>query len=212
MTRVRRALTLLSLSAITLSAIPANAVVPPSVFKDSVGNVYVHNGVAAGSRLKVELIGQPLKRRVRAGYCGQLTLRPSSASPSLGSSVTINSGTAISLTTIAVTAQPPRCSSNAFTPATNSHFKTSDGQVVLVGYTPGVLYDVAFEDVPNTFNVTVNGCNFAQIRPTETRPLTAQIAVNDMAYTVSNLVIADPPICRRNSLTNISTRYVPANW
>jgi len=39
-------------------AILTNAA-PPAVFKDSTGNVYVHTGVTAGSRVNVDLVGAP---------------------------------------------------------------------------------------------------------------------------------------------------------
>jgi len=75
-----RTLSLISLGAIALRSLPGDADPPPAVFKDSYGNVYVHSGVIAGSRLKVGLIGQPYKRTLRAGRCGQINLSPSSLS------------------------------------------------------------------------------------------------------------------------------------
>ena len=58
-------------SAITLSVVPGFGAPPPTVFKDAKGNVYVHAGVTAGSRLNVDLLSAPLTRKIRAGYCGQ---------------------------------------------------------------------------------------------------------------------------------------------
>lgn len=84
-----RGVAVLSVAAIALYAVPVNSAPPPAVFKDSGGNVYVHTGVTAGSRLDVDFVGAPLTRKIRAGYCGQLTLSPSASQPSLGNTVTI---------------------------------------------------------------------------------------------------------------------------
>lgn len=214
-----RTLSLLSLGAIAfggglsvvVTSLPADASPPPAVFKDSYGNIYVHSGVTAGSRLKVQLIGQPYKRMMRAGRCGQITLSPSSTTPSLGNSVTIN-GKHINLTTIATDSTIPKCTGNAFTPATSSNFKTSKGKITLVGYTAGQSYEIFFNELPNTFNATVNGCAFAKIRPSNTRHLTSQITINGASYNVSDLTIAEPPMCHKDSGTNTSTLYVPSSW
>lgn len=212
MRRIRRALSLLSLGVIALSQSPANAAPPPAVFKDSAGNVYIHTGVIAGARVDVDLVGAPLVRRVRAGYCGQLTLSPSTSLPSLGDSVTINNGTAIDLTTIATTTTPPSCTGNAFVPATTTPYKLSTGRVVLTGYTAGAVYNVKFDDLPSSVNATVNGCSFATIRNTTARPLPAAIKINGTDYTVVTLTTAEPPLCRRDASSGVSTKYIPATW
>ena len=211
MITVSRALSLISIGASALTSFPADATPPPAVFKDSYGNIYVHSGVTAGSRLKVQLIGQPYKRTLRAGRCGQINLSPSAVLPSLGNTVTVN-GKNIDLTKIATTATKFKCTGNAFTPATISNFKTSNGRITLVGYTAGQSYNIFFNNLPNTFNSTVNSCAFAQIRPSNTRPLTSQIAINGTSYTVSNLTTAQPPVCHKNGGTNLSTLYVPSSW
>lgn len=211
MIRVRRALSLLSLGAIALSAIPANAATPGPVFKDAAGNVYVHSGVVSGARVEVDLVGVPLTRRIRAGYCGQITLSPSTSLPSLGNSVTIN-GTTINLATINTVATAPSCTGNAFNPPTTTPFKLASGRVVLTGYSAGTSYEVKFDDLPASGNATVNGCSFATIRNTTARPLPASIKINGTSYTVASLDIADPPLCRRDALTGVSTKYIPATW
>lgn len=211
MTTVKKALTLLGLSAFTLSSIAANAAIPPSVFKDASGNVYVHTGVTAGAKVEVALVGTALTKKVRAGYCGQITLNPSTSLPSLGNSVTIN-GTTINLATINTVATAPSCTSNTFTPATTTPFKLASGKVVLTGYSAGTSYDVKFNDLPSTANTTVNACNFATIKSTTKRPLPSQIKVNGTSYTISTLTTADPPLCRKDSSTGTSTKYVPDTW
>lgn len=211
MTVMKRGVAFLGLVAIALTATPVNAVPPPAVFKDEAGNVYVHSGVTAGARVNVALVGAPLTRKIRAGYCGQISLAPTTSTPDIGDSVTIG-GTAINLAALTTPANVPKCVGNAFDPPATAHFKDAAGKFVLRGFTPGVSYDVKFTDVPATGNATVNGCNFATIRNTDKRPLPAQIKVNGTAHTVASLPVANPPICRRNSESGVSTRYVPASW
>jgi len=135
MTRVNRALSLLGALARVLVLIPivsynlpADADPPPAVFKDSVGNVYVHSGVKAGARLAVEFIGQPFKKRLRAGACGQITFGPSATMTSIGNSITIN-GATIDLTNISAASPVPKCTNGTFSPTTTSNFETSKGYI-----------------------------------------------------------------------------------
>ncbi len=206
-----RILTLLSLAPTAVTSLLASATPPPAVFKDNAGNVYIHSGVNAGDRLKVELIGQPFKKMVRAGSCGQITLSPTAAMPSLGKNVTVG-GKTIDLTTITSTNTAPKCTNGAFAPATTTNFKTSKGKVELVGYTAGQSYSVLFNDLPNHFNATVNSCAFAAIKSTPNRHLTSLVQINGMTYTISNLPTAEPPVCRKNSGTSTASLYVPSSW
>lgn len=208
---MRSCVALLGLAAIAFYAAPVDAAPPPAVFKDSTGNVYIHTGVTAGSRVSVDLVGAPLTRRIRAGYCGQITLSPSVSVPDLGDSVMVGT-TTVNLTTITTPATLPRCTGNAFDPPAAGHFKTADGRYTLTGFNAGASYNVKFTDVPASGNATVNGCSFATIRNTTARPVPAQIKINGTAHTVASLPVANPPICRRNSETGVSTRYVPASW
>lgn len=121
-------------------------------------------------------------------------------------------GTVINLASLTTPANVPRCVGSAFDPPATANFKDAAGKFVLRGYTPGASYDVKFDDVPASGNATVNGCSFATIRNTTKKPLPAQIKINGTAYTVASLPVSAPPICRRNSETGVSTRYVPASW
>lgn len=102
--------------------------------------------------------------------------------------------------------------SDTFNPPTSTPFKTKAGRVVLPGYTVGVSYDVRFNNLPASADVTVNACNFANIRNTIKRPLPASIKINGKSYTLASLTMADPPSCRRNFTTGVPTKYIPATW
>jgi hypothetical protein len=218
MIEVKKALSLLGLGALALggglspmvTSLPADATAPPAVFKDSAGNIYIHSGVNPGDRVKVTLVGQPYKKSLKAGSCGQISFGPSTSMPSVGNSVTVN-GTTVDLTKIAAANPAPKCANGVYTPATTSNFQTSKGKFELVGYTSGQSYPVLFNDVDNHFNVTVNGCGFAAIKNTSSHPLTtSQLTITGTSYTVSSLTVADPPLCKKSG--SGVAMYTPASW
>jgi len=65
---------------------------------------------------------------------------------------------------------------------------------------------VKFDDVPASGNATVNGCSLPLFGTPQKKPLPAQIKINIRC----SVLVLLPPICRRNSETGVSTRYVPA--
>lgn len=217
---VKKALSLFGLWALALSGsffpivltnLPGDATPPPAVFKDSAGNIYVHSGVNPGEHLKVALVGQPYKKNIKAGNCGQISIGTSTSMPSVGNTITID-GTTIDLSKIPVTSSVPKCTNGAYNPTPSGNFQTAKGRYELLGYTAGQSYSVSFNDVPNHFNATVNGCSFAVIKSTANHPLstTSQLTINGTSYAVSSLTVADPPVCKKNGST--VTMYTPASW
>ncbi|MBV8885404.1 MAG: hypothetical protein JO235_15615 [Chroococcidiopsidaceae cyanobacterium CP_BM_RX_35] len=200
-----------SLSPIALTSLPVDATPPPAVFKDSAGDIYVHSGVNPGDHLKVALVGQPYKKSVKAGACGQISIGTSTSMPSVGNTIAID-GTTIDLTKIAVASSAPKCTNGVYNPTPSSNFQTAKGKYELVGYTAGQSYSVTFNDIPNHFNATVNSCGFAAIKNTASHPVsaTSQITINGTSYPTSSLTVADPPLCRKNGST--VTMYNPASW
>ena len=199
------------ITAIALSSLPAQAVTPPSVFKDSLGNVYVISGVNYGDKVKVELAGVPLQKKVRAGACGQISIHTSLSMPSVGTHVTV-SGKAIDLTTITASSGTEKCTTTtgAFTPPVTQSYKDTKGKYILVGYTAGTQYDVTYTDVPAYFNVAVNHCAFATVKTTAAHPVSGSIKINGTAYDTSTLTVADPPLCKRQGTGY--EKLIPATW
>lgn len=212
----------LAASALPAIASMAQAAPPPDVFKDSLGNVYIHGTTASslgGSASATT--SEKLTRRVRAGYCGEIRLATSSTLPNIGNSWTVNSvtRTAASLPSITVREELPRCSGNAFTPALSSAITSAGGyvdnttsvpRIVLTGFTPGISYDVRFNDVSASQNLRPNECGFFRISNTERNPIPAVLTIGGTDYTVANLTTASPPLCRREGSSYV--RYNPANW
>ena len=200
-----------SLSPIALTSLPGNATPPPAVFKDSAGDIYIHSGVNPGDHVKVTLVGQPYKKSVKAGACGQISIGTSTSMPSVGNTIAID-GTTVDLTKIAVASSAPKCTNGAYTPTPSGNFQTTKGKYELVGYTAGQTYSVTFNDVDNHFNATVNSCGFAAIKSSANHPVStiSQVTINGTSYTTSSLTVADPPLCRKNG--SAVTLYTPASW
>jgi len=206
-----------ALSAIA-PALPAAAAVPADIFKDSQGNVYIHGSIATSLGESARIgTNEPLTRRIRAGYCGEIRIAPSSTVPDIGGMWTVNGGNYLesNLTTYTTTEQTPRCSGNAFVPAPQSGsngFVDSQGRVFLTGFTPGVSYDVAFQGVNATRSINRNNCGFFRISNTTSNPMPEILVIGDADYGVASLPVAAPPLCQRNSQNGTYIRYVPSTW
>lgn len=189
----------------TIAPLAAFAAPPPAVFKDSAGNVIMHTGVTANESIPVEYTDTPLKRMVRAGYCGEIRIAPNTAMPTLPSSVKV-AGTSITLSSITMPTSVPKCVGNAFEPAATGDFKNDAGAYFITGKTPGLSYEVEFIGVPTTKNVRANACGYLRLSNTATNPLPATLKIDGTSQTVSGLPTADPPLC-----TN-GIKYVPQSW
>lgn len=220
---MRRAALAIGSTALAVTAFPMAALAaPPDVFKDAQGNVYIHGTTATGLGQQASATtSETLSRRVRAGYCGEVRLAETSTLPNIGDSWTVSGSTRTraSLPVITDRAQLPRCSGNAFTPALSGAITTAGGfvdstttspRVFLVGYTPGISYDVAFNDVNASQNLRPNACGFFRIANTDANPVPAELTISSTTYTVSTLQTAAPPLCQRVGNTYI--RYNPTNW
>lgn len=213
------ALLFTSAAALLPAALPALAAPPPDVFRDASGNVYVHGATAtalassANARIQTS---EPLTRSLRAGYCGEIRLSESTSLPSIGNSWTIG-GTTYQRTSMTTFSNPdllPRCRSNVFTPAASGHFvdaTTDTDRVTITGLTPGMSYEVSFNNVYASQNARANACGFFRFSSSQANPLPASLTINGTAYTVSSLPTANPPLCQRDS-SGSYVRYVPTTW
>jgi len=221
---LKRALfaSILASSVLPALASMVQATPPPDIFKDAQGNVYIHGATATslGQQASVTTSAN-LSRRVRAGFCGEIRLAESSALPSIGDSWTV--GTTIrtrsSLPQITDRAQLPRCSGNSFTPSLSDAITSAGGyvdstttspRVFLVGYTPGISYEVTFNDVSSSQNLRPNACGFFRISNTERNPIPATLTIGGTSYTVADLTTATPPLCRSEGGGHIL--YIPSSW
>lgn len=208
------------------AALPALAAPPPDVFKDSRGNVYVHGTLAttlsgqASARIETD---EPLVRRIRAGYCGEVRISTSSSLPSIGDSWTIGGTSRLMSNLPSVTAREmlPRCSGNAFAPALTAAMTSAGGyvdntgtvpKVYLIGFGAGVSQDVGFDDVNASQSARPNQCGYYRVSNTEANPIADVLTINGTDYTVASLTVADPPLCQRGANGTSYVRYNPLSW
>ena len=154
----------------------------------------------AGSQVQVGLGSTVKSRAVLSGSCGEVKVNPGKTPPE-----TITVGTKTITIANLPTQLLPKCVNGQFAEARTADFKTSTGQIVVVGLTPNQSVTVG---VPTAAvrKVTINGCGFGTLKNAS-----GSITVNGQNYTVSSLPNAGAaPVCRTSN--GISTGYTPSSW
>ncbi|GAX45779.1 hypothetical protein NIES4075_68000 [Tolypothrix sp. NIES-4075] len=177
-----------------------------TVYKASVGGVdQIIFSATANTRVAVSIENQTRNTGRIAGSCGEVKI--SSSTGDYG-------GLEVDDTPVDSSTLPvfnlPSCVSGAFAEPRTANFKTSTGQVVIVGKTPGSAVKVNLpSDV--TRYVTINGCGFGILKATSSSPIPASFKVGTESYTFSALTTSPGvPICR--SSNGVYTGYVPSGW
>lgn len=182
-----------------LAAIASGAIAPLSanaieVYKDSSGAIYV-SGATPSLATEFVFTGVSQTKSVVSNSCGAISLKGSSTSP-LPSVVNIL-GSEYNIGTFS-TALKPTCTAGSWNVAPTGSFKTSSGEVVIIGLTPNTAIAVNFSGTA-VKRPTANLCGIAKISnggsftPAGTFTITGQTG----AYEVASLnVKANPDICR----------------
>jgi hypothetical protein len=185
------------------NAVPFGTATVYKVVQDGATSVYLSG--TANSRIEVDM-GASARTTARVvGSCGEIRI----AVPTSGSFVGLKvDGTDINASALP-TATLPSCNSGTFAEARASNFKTPNGQVIIVGKTPGSGATITLpSDV--TRNVSINSCGFGRINVTDTLPLTS-FNIGGTAYSLAALPDAgQPPVCRTTN--GVSTTYTPSSW
>lgn len=185
---------LLTLSSLS-SALPALA----GIFKDDKDNVYVTDtdATALGAEATLGYVGTPMERKVRAGYCGEIRISPTSSVPSVGNSFTIG-GTTYNAASSPVD-DNAKCSGNTLDPApAGTIWKDSQGRIYITdAFTAGIRYEVIYDDVDLARTRRPNQCGFYKISNTSSNPLPATIDLAGTTYTIASLPVQNPPLCRK---------------
>lgn len=196
-------LTVSSLGVSPVNAVPFGSATVYKVINNGITSVYLSG--TANSRIEVEMGSTPRTTARVVGSCGEVRI----AVPSNGSFAGLKiDGVNVDASALA-TATLPSCSGGTFSELRPSNFKTPNGQVIIVGKTPGSGTTITLaSDVAR--NVSINSCGFGRINVTDTLPLTTfKIGTTD--YTLSTLANAgQPPVCR--TLDGVSTTYTPSSW
>jgi hypothetical protein len=197
---------------LSASAIPFNSNSVYKVIDSRTGQTEVYFSATAGTRIEVDM-GESDRAAARlAGSCGEVRIN----APSDGSNYSYikAEGTSIDPNTLE-TKLLPSCSNGQFTEARPNNFKTPQGRIILVGFTPGQAVAVA---TPRAVvrRATVNGCGFARVRSSSSFTLPAKFTYEGSEITVANLPDAgSPPVCRStrdNAGNRTYTGYVPSTW
>lgn len=192
----------IAMTTIPLFTTVANAV--PTIFRDSQNNVYVM-GQSPQSRVSLTYNGMLRSRDYQANTCGWITLRNSSTSPIAGTIVV--GGTNVDTASLP-TQLLPGCTNGTPAETRSANFRTSTGDVVIVGRTAGSYVTI---QVPQNRDrsATANACGFAKFSNSTTYQHQSSTMVefsSDYDGSINGLTQRDAPICSRGNL------YVPYGW
>ena len=204
--QLTRTSAVLAAVATILSSAPAVLAEPiPSVFRDTQNNIYV-TGQSPSSRVSMTYEGMLRSRDYQANSCGWIVLRNSTTSP-IPANITVG-GTAVDTTALA-TQLMPGCTNGVPQESRSANFKSTSGDVVIVGRTPG-SYITVQTPVDRTRNATANACGVARFTNSTTYQHSDTTAIGltqaPAANTIADLSEKDGVLCSRGSL------YVPASW
>lgn len=149
------------------------------------GKTYIYISSTAGSITEVTMKGVTKTSAKTADACGQITVTNSSTAP-LAGTVTIGSQQ-INYDTLA-TQLKPSCVNGVLSEARTTAYKTPEGALIGVGFTPSAPQNVSLK-VNAIRKVTANACGFARFTGTTTAPLTndTQFMIGATNYTVSSV-------------------------
>jgi hypothetical protein len=185
----------LGVSAWAIAALPGGAI----PYRTS--NIYragqdVIISAPANTKVDVGLGFNIRNKAVLAGNCGDVKVTLPKSSPA-----TIAVGTKTLTIANLPTQSLPSCKNGQFVEARTADFKTPEGKVVALGFTPNQSVTVGIP-TPTTRRVSINACGFGTLKSAS-----GSIAVSGQNYNVSQLPDAGaPPVCRKG------TGYAPSSW
>jgi hypothetical protein len=208
MTQFQR-LTHAAIATVSLFAIAAPVMAIPTSFKDTAGNIYVM-GQTPSAPVEMTYLGQLTSRNLTANGCGLAIMRPSSSNPT-PPSFTYNGST------ITVGSLPtqllPGCTNGVLQEARSANFKTSSGEVVLVGAAANAQVQIS---VPRdrVRRSTSNACGFVRFATSQSYQhgtgtnVTLSGVFSNTAF--SSIQTEEAPLCR--TVNGVGRLYVPAAW
>ncbi len=179
----------------TIAALPGGAVPFGSNKVYRAGQVVIISAPAS-SKVEVGLGSKVRNKTVVAGSCGEVKVTLPKNPPA---SIQVDTKT------LAIANLPtqslPSCKKGQFAEARTADFKTPEGKIVAVGFTPKQSVSVGIPTT-TTRHVSINACGFGTLRNAS-----GTITVNGQNYSVSQLPDAgEAPVCRKG------TAYTPSSW
>ena len=151
---------------------------------------------AASSKVAVGMGSNVRSKAALAGSCGEVKVTLPKNPPT-----TIQVGTKTLTIANLPTQSLPSCKKGQFAEARAADFKTPEGKIVAVGFTPTESVTVGIPTT-TTKQVSINACGFGTLKNAS-----GSISVNGQNYTVSQLPDAgESPVCRKG------TAYTPSSW
>ncbi|MCA6593377.1 MAG: hypothetical protein IM535_15025 [Pseudanabaena sp. M38BS1SP1A06MG] len=196
----RKLISALALTSVVSGAIAmgANA---QSVYKDPNGAIYA-TGLTPSTSTEFVFSSINQSRSVVANSCGAISLRGTSTSP-LPATIIV-AGTSINVSSLPVQLLPT-CTAGSWNVTPSENFRTSTGQVVIIGQTPNTALSVSYYGSAIR-RANANLCGSARIAPsgsfTPSGPftITGQSGTFDVATLTQK---ANPDICR-NGVTYVA--------
>lgn len=186
---------ILSASVLAIAALPGGAM-PFGANKVYRAGQNVIISAPANSKVEVGLGSRVRSKAVLAGSCGEVKVTLPKTAPA-----TIEVGTKTLTVANLPTQSLPSCKNGQFAEARTADFKTPQGRVVALGFTPSQSVSVSLP-TPANRRVSINACGFGTLRNAS-----GSITVNGQDYTVSQLPDAGAsPVCRNG------TGYAPSSW
>jgi hypothetical protein len=199
----------LSFAILNLGISPANAIPYKgnSVYKTSTDSgMAVYFSATAGSTVSINLgLVSKFSSKI-VGSCGEVRVTGSS----IGSTPTITvDGTVVTVSSLPIQTLPA-CSNGTFAEARTSNFKTSTGDVVVVGKTASSAIAIDIPK-PTSKSVKINGCGFGVLKNSSSFAIPTSFVVNGTSFNLASLNSAvNPPYCR--TVNGTSYGYIPAEW
>lgn len=188
-------LSILSVSVLASTALPGGAI-PFGTNKIYRAGQDVIISAPAGSNVEVGMGSTVRNKAALAGSCGEIKVTLPKTPPT-----TIQVGTKTLTIANLPTQSLPSCKSGQFSESRTVDFKTPEGKIVALGFTPSQSVTVGIPTL-TTRKVTINACGFGTLRNAS-----GSISINSQNYTVSQLPNAvSPPVCRKG------TGYAPSSW
>jgi len=168
------------------------------VDKDANGAIYA-GGLPASTSTELVFSGITQNRSVVANSCGAISLRGSSRSP-LPATLTVG-GSSIDISSLPVQLKPT-CIAGAWNVTPTTNFRTSSGEVIIIGQTPNSAIQTSFAG-STVRRANTNACGFAKISSSGSFTPSGEFTITGQSGTfdVSSLTTkANPDICRNGVL------------
>lgn len=187
-------------------AIASGMIAPLGAFaapiKDTAGNVYI-SGYAPGAAASVTFTSVTQTKSVTTNSCGAFSLKPTATVP-LPNLITIGT-TDIDLTTLP-TQLKPTCTAGTWDIAPTGDFKTSTGEVVLIGRTPNTVFTVSYSGGAAKSG-SANACGIFKVSKSSNFTPTGNFTTSlepSTIYSVSSILEKPADICR-NGVRYVAT-------